>query len=245
MLYFNSYNVIEIAEKLQIPPSSAALYVRSLEEAGLINTRVQRGSRGSMKICSRKNDSIHILSLIHIWADLARNGETKFAFFAPFRNGAATHADRAALRKKSQNQGAFRRHFDVNGFLVIQLYLQCVAQAAKDETMKSMVHITVGQSTSEKRAAFFRAQQKLVFGSAEFKYDPAKSNAVNGGAAQKVQFDDGVCGQKLSFAPKYVAFGCGVLPFAFPLPVSYTHLSCASMCRGCSGPICPGCSVLA
>lgn len=60
LLYFNSYNVIEIAEKLQIPPSSAALYVRSLEEAGLINTRVQRGSRGSMKICSRKNDSIHI-----------------------------------------------------------------------------------------------------------------------------------------------------------------------------------------
>ena len=160
------------------------------------------------------------------WADLARNGETKFAFFAPFRNGAATHADRAALRKKSQNQGAFRRHFDVNGFLVIQLYLQCVAQAAKDETMKSMVHITVGQSTSEKRAAFFRAQQKLVFGSAEFKYDPAKSNAVNGGAAQKVQFDDGVCGQKLSFAPKYVAFGCGVLPFAFPLPCCYRPLLC-------------------
>ena len=30
LLYFNSYNVIEIAEKLQIPPSSAALYVRSL-----------------------------------------------------------------------------------------------------------------------------------------------------------------------------------------------------------------------
>lgn len=60
LLYFNSFNVVEIAERLQIPASSAALYVRSLEEAGLINTRVQRGSRGSMKICSRKNDSISI-----------------------------------------------------------------------------------------------------------------------------------------------------------------------------------------
>jgi len=60
LLYFNSFNVIEIADKLQIPASSAALYVRSLEEAGLINTRIQRGSRGSMKICSRRNDYIQI-----------------------------------------------------------------------------------------------------------------------------------------------------------------------------------------
>ena len=60
LLYANSYNVIEIADHLQIPASSAALYVRSLEEANLINTQVQRGSRGSMKICSRRNDSIQI-----------------------------------------------------------------------------------------------------------------------------------------------------------------------------------------
>ena len=60
LLYNNSFNVIEIAEKLQIPTSSAALYVRSLEKAGLINTKMQPGSRGSMKICSRKNDQITI-----------------------------------------------------------------------------------------------------------------------------------------------------------------------------------------
>lgn len=60
LLYHNSFNVAEIAEKLQIPASSAALYVRSLENAGLINTRLQQGSRGSMKICSRKNDQIII-----------------------------------------------------------------------------------------------------------------------------------------------------------------------------------------
>lgn len=60
LLYHNSFNVAEIAEKLQIPASSAALYIRSLENAGLINTRLQPGSRGSMKICSRKNDQIII-----------------------------------------------------------------------------------------------------------------------------------------------------------------------------------------
>ena len=60
LLYYNSFNVAEIAQHLQIPTSSAALYVRSLENAGLINTKIQPGSRGSMKICSRKNDSITI-----------------------------------------------------------------------------------------------------------------------------------------------------------------------------------------
>lgn len=60
LLYYNSFNVMEIAEKLSIPTSSAALYVRSLENAGLINTKMQPGSRGSMKICSRKNDQITI-----------------------------------------------------------------------------------------------------------------------------------------------------------------------------------------
>ena len=60
LLYFNSYSVSEIADKLHIPNSSAALYVNSLEKAGLINTKVLAGTRGSMKICSRKNDSISI-----------------------------------------------------------------------------------------------------------------------------------------------------------------------------------------
>jgi len=60
LLYNNNYNVAEIAEKLDIPTSSAALYVRSLEQAGLINTKLQPGNRGSMKICSRKHDNISI-----------------------------------------------------------------------------------------------------------------------------------------------------------------------------------------
>lgn len=60
LLYHNSFNVAEIAERLQIPTSSAAVYIRSLEAAGLINTKLKKGSRGSMKICSRKYDSIGI-----------------------------------------------------------------------------------------------------------------------------------------------------------------------------------------
>lgn len=34
LLYFHSYSVGEIAQQLNIPPSSAALYVRSLERRG-------------------------------------------------------------------------------------------------------------------------------------------------------------------------------------------------------------------
>lgn len=60
LLYHHSFNVAEIAAKLQIPTSSAASYIRSLENAGLINTKLQPGSRGAMKICSRKNDQIII-----------------------------------------------------------------------------------------------------------------------------------------------------------------------------------------
>jgi len=60
LLYYNSFNVGEIADKLQIPASSAALHIRTLESAGLIQTKLQPGGRGSMKLCSRKNDLINI-----------------------------------------------------------------------------------------------------------------------------------------------------------------------------------------
>ena len=60
LLYYNSYSVKEIANKLSIPTSSAALHVRILEEANLIQTKHIPGYRGSMKVCSRKNDFINI-----------------------------------------------------------------------------------------------------------------------------------------------------------------------------------------
>lgn len=60
LLYYNSFNIGEIAEQLHIPASTAALHIRTLESAGLINTEQQPGSRGSMKLCSRKNDFVSI-----------------------------------------------------------------------------------------------------------------------------------------------------------------------------------------
>lgn len=48
-----SYNVNEIAELLQIPASSAAMHVRVLEEAGLIETELRAAVRGSMKVCKK------------------------------------------------------------------------------------------------------------------------------------------------------------------------------------------------
>ena len=53
-------NVGELAQKLDVPMSSAALAVKTLEEAGLIRTEVQPGARGAMKICSRKTDTMAI-----------------------------------------------------------------------------------------------------------------------------------------------------------------------------------------
>ena len=53
-----SMNVGELAQKLDIPMSSAALAVKTLEDAGLIMTEVQPGTRGAMKICSRKTDTV-------------------------------------------------------------------------------------------------------------------------------------------------------------------------------------------
>ena len=58
LLYTESLNVGEIADKLQIPASSAALHVKILENANLINTEVQPGNRGTMKLCSRKKDIV-------------------------------------------------------------------------------------------------------------------------------------------------------------------------------------------
>lgn len=60
LLYYNSLNVGEIAERLDIPASSAALHIKILENADLINTELQPGTRGSMKLCSRKSDFITI-----------------------------------------------------------------------------------------------------------------------------------------------------------------------------------------
>lgn len=60
LLNYSSLNVNEIAEKLNIPTSTAAVNVKVLEDAGLILTELQPGVRGSMKLCSRRMDAINI-----------------------------------------------------------------------------------------------------------------------------------------------------------------------------------------
>lgn len=60
LLEQQSLNVNEIAEKLGIPASSAAMNVRVLEEAALIRTELKPGVRGSMKICSRQCSEVEI-----------------------------------------------------------------------------------------------------------------------------------------------------------------------------------------
>ena len=53
-------NVNEIAERLDIPASSSAMHVKVLEESGLITTSLKPATRGSMKICCRQLDLLHI-----------------------------------------------------------------------------------------------------------------------------------------------------------------------------------------
>jgi predicted transcriptional regulator len=59
-LYRYSLNINEIAEKLSIPASSAAMHIRVLEQAELVTTEPQPGTRGNMKLCSIRNDFITI-----------------------------------------------------------------------------------------------------------------------------------------------------------------------------------------
>ena len=56
----SSMNVGELSQALDIPMSTTALAVKTLEEAGLITTETQPGARGSMKLCSRKIDTMSV-----------------------------------------------------------------------------------------------------------------------------------------------------------------------------------------
>ncbi|WP_099468786.1 ArsR/SmtB family transcription factor [Konateibacter massiliensis] len=60
LLCKESLKVNEIAERLDIPASTAALNVKVLEEAGLIYCDLQPGIRGSMKVCYKQVDDLHI-----------------------------------------------------------------------------------------------------------------------------------------------------------------------------------------
>lgn len=54
-------NINEIAQRLKIPQSSAAMHVKNLEEAGLIHTELMPGIRGSMKVCRQAVENLNII----------------------------------------------------------------------------------------------------------------------------------------------------------------------------------------
>ena len=53
-------SVLEIAEALDLPPSTATLHINVLEKAGLIKTDLRPATRGLQKVCARVYDRIVI-----------------------------------------------------------------------------------------------------------------------------------------------------------------------------------------
>lgn len=56
----HSLNINEIADKLNLPPSSAAMHIKVLEDAGIIATKQLPGERGTMKLCNQSCNHISI-----------------------------------------------------------------------------------------------------------------------------------------------------------------------------------------
>src|SRR5215212_2489722 len=65
-------SVLEIAEALTLPASTATLHINVLEKAGLIKTDLQPATRGLQKICARAYDRI----VIQLPADIEREETT-------------------------------------------------------------------------------------------------------------------------------------------------------------------------
>ncbi|MGH2531707.1 MAG: ArsR/SmtB family transcription factor [Thermomicrobiales bacterium] len=61
MLGAETYSVNQIAASLGVPPVTAAMHVKALEEAQLIHARLVPASRGLQKVCSRTYDQIKII----------------------------------------------------------------------------------------------------------------------------------------------------------------------------------------
>lgn len=57
----NSMNIVELAQRLNVPVSTVSNNVVVLEEADLIRTERQAGVHGMMKLCSIKNNSVDML----------------------------------------------------------------------------------------------------------------------------------------------------------------------------------------
>jgi Predicted transcriptional regulator len=66
-------NVVEISEMFGLPASTAAINIRKLEEAGLIQTELVPGTRGTQKICSAVYSRI-VVDLAHVRSEPSESG---------------------------------------------------------------------------------------------------------------------------------------------------------------------------
>ncbi|MDD3278042.1 MAG: helix-turn-helix domain-containing protein [Lachnospiraceae bacterium] len=60
LLYDQSLIIGEIAKEMNLPASSTAFHLKILEQAGLVRMEEQPGTRGTMKLCTRKTDFVTI-----------------------------------------------------------------------------------------------------------------------------------------------------------------------------------------
>lgn len=72
MLNYKRENIIDLAEKLNLPVSTIASNIKVLENAGIIVTEVRAASRGTMKVCARTFDDI----LMNLNVNVGYNNQT-------------------------------------------------------------------------------------------------------------------------------------------------------------------------
>ncbi len=60
LLNYNSLNIGQIAQALDLPASSTALHVKILERAGLLVLESRPGSHGSMKLCRKNAEGLRV-----------------------------------------------------------------------------------------------------------------------------------------------------------------------------------------
>lgn len=58
LLAEGTYTINEVAQALDVPPSTAAAHVKILEDAGLIHTELEAASHGLQKVCTRTYDNL-------------------------------------------------------------------------------------------------------------------------------------------------------------------------------------------
>lgn len=81
LLNLGNMNVNQLAEKLNIPVSTASAHINILEKSGLIHTELRPASRGTMKICKRNFSDVFIQ--LHSVENFSKSKGNIFEFEMP------------------------------------------------------------------------------------------------------------------------------------------------------------------